>query len=769
MPMNANAEYSTLIPKLTDRASDIMCATFEQTLKRARDPEFRSDPNAENMYARYDALDTFSANCETIRSQAIDTLLGGLIKDQPGTAQLPALDDIDGLSLVGADAMDLAVASTRGIQKANESYRELLLHLELRLAELALLSGVRIEPTGIHPEKIYKAIEQALSAMDLETESKLILFGLLDGYIAAGIEKFYQAVNRLLIDGDVLASDQLMRHALKARDTARSERMPTGVHPQIPAGRAPEGTAGSSVEQAGHLDPRAGYESGLYPGIGAAPQAAGSGSIDPGALGALRSYIAGEPAGSEGPAGPALHPTATGSQPALFAAVASTRPVVRALTAVQRETSTDGVALSADEIKGQLAAAYSGEAGSGDTWKITEGEERVIDFVSQIFQGLFEDNSVSDAIKALISRLQIPIIKLALLDFNFFQHPDHPARRVLNELVQIGIGLEDRDDPLFFRLQSIVDTILADFDTDTQPFEDALRKLAELTARDSSEAEENEVRTRQEAVREARRSAAKRHVISTVNHFIHKKQVPDEGIQFILKCWAPYMGMLYLREGKDSKHWGGAVGALRHIIEAVQPERTRAEVEALIGKDETFFDEISDTLSESSILQEGQEGILSRFRDWFHGWFGNLLNAETEEREAAVVEGAEVPEDLPVPNIENLLPKVDPNAGAPEDLLKDLLDRIPAEVKPGSWFEIYRGEDHAKRRLKLSTILKDTGKLLFADRKGHGALEVDLAGFLDDLREGRSRLIEETSRFDRALSVVITNIRDNNLHQSTAA
>jgi hypothetical protein len=275
--MNENAKYSTLIPKLRARASDMMGATFEQTLKRARDPEFRSDPNAENMYTRYDALDTFSTHYETIRSQAIDTLLGGLVKGRPGTAQLPALDDIDGLSLVGADAMDLAVASTRGIQKANESYRELLLHLDLRLAELALLSGARIEPTGFHPEKIYKAIEQALSAMDLETESKLILFGLLDGYIAAGIEKFYQAVNQLLIDGDVLASDHLMRHALKARDAVRSERMPTGAHPQIPAGWAPEGTAGSSVEQAGHLDPRAGYESGLYPGIGAAPQAAGSG------------------------------------------------------------------------------------------------------------------------------------------------------------------------------------------------------------------------------------------------------------------------------------------------------------------------------------------------------------------------------------------------------------------------------------------------------------------------------------------------------------
>ncbi|MEA3410223.1 MAG: DUF1631 family protein [Pseudomonadota bacterium] len=766
--MNANSDFSTLIPKLTQRARDMMGSAFELALKKARDPEFRSDPNADNMYARYDALDAFSAHYEFVHLQAVDTLLGGLVKESAGESRLADLDDTGGLSLVGADAMDLAVASTRGIQKANETYRELLLHLELRLQELALLSGARIEPMGIHPEKIYKAIEQALSAMDLETESKLILFGLLDGYVACEIEAFYQAVNQLLIDGDILAADHLMRHALKARDAANSVRMPTGTYPQIPAERRPGDTATSTLEQAGPGNTWAGQDSGIYPGSGGVLAGTGAGTVDAGALGALRSYIAGEPAVSGEPAGQAPQAPA-GGQTALFSAVASTRPVVRALTAVQHHEMPQGVPLAAEEIKGQLASAYSESAEDGDTWKITESEERVIDFVSQIFQGLFEDNSVSDAIKALISRLQIPIIKLALIDFNFFQRPDHPARQVLNELVQIGIGLEDRDDPLFFRLQSIVEAILADFDTDTRPFEDALRKLAELTARDTSEAEENEVQTRQEAVREARRSAAKRHVISTVNHFIHKKEVPDEGIQFILKCWAPYMGMLYLREGKDSKHWEEAVGALRHIIEAVQPERTHVEVEALIGRDETFFDEISGTLSESAILHENQEDILSHFRGWFHDWVGNLWKKESESREAAVVEGAEVPEDLPEPRIEDLLPKVDPNAGEPENLLKDLLERIPAEVKPGSWFEIYRGEDHAKRRLKLSTILEDTGKLLFADRSGRGALEVELEGFLEDLREGRSALIEETSRFDRALSAVITNIRDNNLQHSTAA
>jgi hypothetical protein len=80
---------------------------------------------------------------------------------------------------------------------------------------------------------------------------------------------------------------------------------------------------------------------------------------------------------------------------------------------------------------------------------------------------------------------------------------------------------------------------------------------------------------------------------------------------------------------------------------------------------------------------------------------------------------------------------------------------LPPGIHPGTWFEIFRGEQRARRRLKLSAILADTGEVLFTTRTGEEALTLPLPRFLEDLREGRSRPIEDTNRFEEALQAVI--------------
>ena len=80
------------------------------------------------------------------------------------------------------------------------------------------------------------------------------------------------------------------------------------------------------------------------------------------------------------------------------------------------------------------------EKGALDAIEIVDNEEKVIDFVSNIFQVILKDDSICDAIKTILARLQISTIKLALIDFTFFQNAKHPARQLLNKLTSIGIS-----------------------------------------------------------------------------------------------------------------------------------------------------------------------------------------------------------------------------------------------------------------------------------------------------------------------------------------
>ena len=86
-------------------------------------------------------------------------------------------------------------------------------------------------------------------------------------------------------------------------------------------------------------------------------------------------------------------------------------------------------------------------------------EEDVIDMVAMIFDFILDDKHLPDPVKALISRLQIPIVKAAVLEKSFFAKKSHPARELLNSLARAGAGLDNQScesNPVFAEIESVV-------------------------------------------------------------------------------------------------------------------------------------------------------------------------------------------------------------------------------------------------------------------------------------------------------------------------
>lgn len=768
------------IPRRFKNLADTLCAQlrtqsadwFSKLTTLAKDPEFRTEGDPAMIYQRYDTLDAFNAARETLESSFVDALLTGLYQAQAPNATSVLDTDLNSLSLVGTDEVELNITTTGIIQRAEGEHKEALLHLELRLKELGLLSGTRLNPLGLHPASLYNPFKTTLMDLDLEARGKVLLCQIFEQVLSPRLKDFYAQAIHTLIEGGVLADDQSLKRAMRAREHAQN-----GFHParmaQPPLDRLSTGEffAPFDTQQwANSLPPATPIPS---PAVDAHP-AGNPYAVDQESLGALYNYFnVGLP--STPGAGPGGVPVATpvgapgggafATRGDMHPPTYRTNPVViQALSVVQRKENKDDVPMDTSVIKNELERRLSdaeAEAENAEdlSWEIAETEERIIDFVNKIFTAIFDDEALTDAVKALLSKLQIPIIKVALLDFDFFQASAHPARHLLNELVTLGVRIESKDEPLFKSLDSIINALIEGFDNDLSTFEIALSQLRKLEREETERSNDKEVETQQQALRKSRRSAAKRTVVQTLQRHMNEKELPDPAMDFILRCWAPYMGMIYLKEGKTER-WRQSIHALLQIIEAAQPQRTRHELDQLIGSAGQFFNQIDDQLTQSPINKASQEGILSNVRDWFK----DLMDRHSAER-ADKTEDGPVDDDAsrqdPQVTLDALIAEVENEVDETETVFKTLLNAIPAEVKPGAWFEIYRGEDKAKRRLKLSAILEDTGQLLFADRTGHGALEVNLEGFLEDLRENRTQLIDDSNRFDRALTAVICNIREN--------
>ena len=86
-------------------------------------------------------------------------------------------------------------------------------------------------------------------------------------------------------------------------------------------------------------------------------------------------------------------------------------------------------------------------------------ESMTIEMVAMLFDFIFETRDLPDGIKALLARLQIPVLKAAMLDGAFFAKKSHPSRLLVNALAQAGSGwspVMGQDDPLYRKIDGIV-------------------------------------------------------------------------------------------------------------------------------------------------------------------------------------------------------------------------------------------------------------------------------------------------------------------------
>jgi hypothetical protein len=167
------------------------------------------------------------------------------------------------------------------------------------------------------------------------------------------------------------------------------------------------------------------------------------------------------------------------------------------------------------------------------------------------------------------------------------------------------------------------------------------------------------------------------------------------------------------------------VRVLRQIIKATGVHEWRTEPQVIAPSTGVDFDQLQVTVEQARCFLDPQCVLLQRVRTWFLRLCAEALAGTPacfayDSRTDFALE--------------------DESAGSQIQIrLNGLPAKIPAEVTPVAWFEIYCGEDKAKR-LKLSVVLEDIRRLLFA---------------------GRSVLINDDNRFDQAFGRVIEHICAN--------
>jgi hypothetical protein len=668
----------------------------------------------------------------------------------------------DRLSLVEKDDYEVSLAYAGMLHYANTQYSEQLFALNHRLA--ILNGGVKLGEYSPalpgSPAQVCDAIQNALDSLEIEIDHRLKVAFVreLDQRILRQADQIYLGYNDILIKSDILPN--LSLEAIGYDPAAHRQGSAPTAEP--PAKEAEEEAVGETPPA--QETPRRRKEDQWS-------QAADESSLDREIFQSIQEVLARRhsgPAGGgsgagAGHQGPTNIPDLLASLKVLNlgAPPVMQQPFAQLSIDTVRESFAEQLARLSEIIKEQ---------------KVNNADADIIDLVGMLFEFILNDNTLPDSVKALLSHLHTPILKVALLDKKFFFRSKHPARRLLNAMTQAGAlcNAEESDEHgVFTKMQSIVDHVLQHFDDDTSLFEtllDDFNDFLENYSRKSRVVEKRSVETAKgrERLREARQAVTREIIDRTWN-----RSVPKAAENLLMGPWANLMVLTLLRNGQESNEWTQALTMVDDVLWSVTPKTSEEERKQLRQKLPEIHKALRDGLNVIGDPEVNSTAMLEELaayhREMLEMPLEKAIASQRPEPAIAPAAPGRTPAAKPAPPTPPPPPKPiweDVEVESPEErdqpflkgadpVLLGIVDHLRG-IKLGTSFEFTDLKRNIRFRAKLSWYSNKTNYYIFVNQAGIQVAVKSLRALAKELQLGETRIVPQARKpfMERALQSI---------------
>ena len=389
-----------------------------------------------------------------------------------------------------------------------------------------------------------------------------------------------------------------------------------------------------------------------------------------------------------------------------------------------------------------------------------QADEDIINVVAMFFDIILDDRNLPIEIQALVSRLQLPILRVALKDRSFFTDRKHPARQLINEIARTSIGWEssDRDeqDALFIRLTELVEQVLQGSAEHAEVFEKCLNDLMGFISNQDSRAGKLERRTREQAAAQARSAQSLEAVKTLLNERLSGATLSQDIADFLVNDWQQVLYQRHLKHNEDSPEWREGVQILDHLIWSAQPHRDAESQARLQSMLPGLHARIAAALEHAGTdIGRGGEALKH-----LTAMLARLHAAKVTEVEAIPLSEEQKQRIDPTPAQKpwEEMTAVERQFVRHHQLLGEQLKRVDA-LEFGTWVQYDDLRQGMSRRCKLSAKLAATDSFVFVNRMGAKVMEKPRKSFAYDLQMGYARILDTENFFDRTLERITSNLR----------
>jgi hypothetical protein len=383
-----------------------------------------------------------------------------------------------------------------------------------------------------------------------------------------------------------------------------------------------------------------------------------------------------------------------------------------------------------------------------------------VDIVATLFDFIFDDKAVSDPIKALIGRLQIPVLKVAMLDKSFFSSKQHPARRLLDSVSRAATrcGPEvGHTAPLYAHISSIVERLQSEFKQDARLFDVLCGEMNDFLERQENDADAQALRAAPLVAEQERRELAAVAADAVLAAWL-TAPLPAAVADLLTTEWRTLLVRQYMRD--DSDGWESAVNTAADLVASVQPVTDAASRKGLAGKLPTLVKRIHDGLDLTGVTMERRVSLLDCMFSLHAAVLRGAAPAATTvwSQSEAAAEPRLVADAIEADGA--VLQRMSLLDSAQVPVLEDDSDaqRRVDELQRGDWVEFPGGESGAVR-YRLSWVSPERGILLFTNPHSPRALSVAPAALALQLERGEAAIVPVEPIFERAVSRALETLK----------
>ena len=306
----------------------------------------------------------------------------------------------------------------------------------------------------------------------------------------------------------------------------------------------------------------------------------------------------------------------------------------------------------------------------------TPVERATIEIVALLFQSILTEERIASAMRVWFARLQMPVLRVAVSEPDFFATIDHPARRLIDRMGSCVMGFDATSravgDILEKEIKRIVQVVEAYPDTGRRVFQTVLvefEKFLEHYFKNENEASRKGVSLAQQV--EQRETLAIQYTIE-LRKMLNEVPVQEGVREFLFHVWADVLAMTAVKAGNQSDATREMKRAAADLIWSAGAKVSREERAEVIRRLPPLLKTLREGMDHAGVPADKQDEHIQRLNNSLAAAFTAKTAAIPHERLEELMVRLET--------LEELLPEAD-DLEIDESMVHDLSGYESSELE----------------------------------------------------------------------------------------